>query len=501
MAADNTLELLIKLGFIGQDQADAAKAALADVKGATTAGAAADVDAAKDTDKLTTSKREMLHLLHGLPPEFRQVGYSFIQGFYNPMFVGMTVLTGLYLYAKKQLDDYNKSLDEIGQKAAQADFLPGIEAKMDVLRTGARDMQTWLGHLAQEQTGKEGIAKALADQLGLMSAIATAKGAQAKAEESLAIAKIKQGQASGRISPADADRQIAEAQAKNVADEQARKEKQQYDVIATKSLDLMGLQGFQKIFQPIAEAAKQAQIDDEAHQARLKADADSARSKMPDANKAISDAAEKLTKAEAALAGATGGNVPGFVREDAQKKVEAAQDAFEKAKNAAAQQQKILNAFGATQTPEAAASAQALKDARGRSEKLAEDNAKAIGDLTREIAEQSKTNAGVTGPERATSRAKQQTILTEGVTTEENRALADAKTLGEYAGRPRDSLSPADIAKIKAAIADRDAALADAFAMISDLAAVGGDTAQMKTELAALSREVRDVVNQLKTAH
>jgi hypothetical protein len=56
MAADNTLEILIKLGFIGADQADAAKAALARLKDETTAGAAATD---KATDSFGSSRREI----------------------------------------------------------------------------------------------------------------------------------------------------------------------------------------------------------------------------------------------------------------------------------------------------------------------------------------------------------------------------------------------------------------------------------------------------------
>ncbi len=480
--ADNVLEILIKIGLLTPENAEKARVALADVKDATKAGGAADADAAKDADKLTASKREMLHLLHGMPPEFRQVGYSFIQGFYNPMFAGMTALTGLFLYAKKQLDDYNKSLDEIGKTAAQADFLPGIEAKMEVLRNGAAAMQTWLDNLGQEQTGEEGIAKALADQLGLMSAIAGAKGAQAKAEEALAIAKIKQGEASGRISPADAERQITEAQAKAVAAEQAAKEKQQADQLGTKSLNLMGLEGIQKILQPIAEAAKQAQNEDEARIAGLKGFADSARANLPEANKKIADAAEKLTKAQEQIG--RGDPI------DALKRIRDAQDELDKARNAAAGWQKIINQYTTTQTPEAVAGAAGMKDASASAEKLAGENAKNIGDLKISIAELTKTIAGVTGPERATSRTKQQGIFTEGITAEENRANADLKTIGEFAGRPRNSLSPADIAKIKNAYLDMHDAISDASALISDLASVGGDVSQMKKDMADLKQRM-----------
>jgi hypothetical protein len=488
--ADNTLEILIKLGFIGADQAGAARAAIAGVKDETKAGGTADANAAKDTDKLTASKREMLHLLHGMPPEFRQAGYSFIQGFYNPMFAGMTALTGLFLYAKKQLDDYNKSLDEIGINAAKADFLPGIEAKMEVLRNGAADMQKWLDTLAQEQSGEEGVAKALADQLGLMLAIATVKGALAKAEEALAIAKIKQGQASGRISPADAERQITEAQAKAVADEQRAKEKQRADTLGTKSFNLMGLEGIQKIIQPIAEAAKQAQTDEDARQARLKADAGTFGPKMPVLKEASDKTAAQLEYEKRMLTRHEEGT-PGYAFQ--QGKVQEAQGQFDKAQAAIAQLQKILNAFAATQTPEAIAAATGLKDARERAVKQPDETAKAIGDLKIANAELAKNIATLTGPERAVVRAKQQTIYTEGITTEENRARADAKTLGEYAGRPSDSLSPADIAKIKAAIEDRDAALADAAAMISELAAAGEDSGQIAQFRADLREMRRDI--------
>jgi hypothetical protein len=244
----------------------------------------------------------------------------------------------------------------------------------------------------------------------------------------------------------------------------------------------MGLEGIQKILQPIAEAAKQAQNEDEARIAGLKGFADSARANLPEANKKIADAAEKLTKAQEQIG--RGDPI------DALKRIRDAQDELDKARNAAAGWQKIINQYTTTQTPEAVAGAAGMKDASASAEKLAGENAKNIGDLKISIAELTKTIAGVTGPERATSRTKQQGIFTEGITAEENRANADLKTIGEFAGRPRNSLSPADIAKIKNAYLDMHDAISDASALISDLASVGGDVSQMKKDMADLKQRM-----------
>lgn len=491
MPADNTLEILIKLGFIGADQADAARTAIADAKNATKEAGAADVDAAADAEKLNLKKREFHQLLHGLPPQLHQAGLAFTNLFYNPVFAGMLAVTAVFQIAKKHLDDYNKALDEMGKKAAEADFLPGIEAKLDVLRDGAAEMQKWLDQLDQEKSGEQGIAKALADQLGLMESLAKLKESQARADEALALAKIKEGQVSGRITPADAERQTAEVRAKAVADEQAAKEKAQRDKLATDSANLLVAEGMYKILKPIGEGAKQAQIDDEARQKQLKLDADAARAKLPDLNKAAADAAEKLGKAQRDLAANAPDVMPGGGSRTFAQIAAAAQTEYDKAQNALAQQNKILAAFAATQTPEAAAAAENLKVERERAEKLAEDQAKAIGSLKDSIAELSKTIAATTGPERAATRTKKQTLYTEGITKEEERAQADIKTIREFAGRPANSLSPADLAKIKNAIADRDAAIADAMALVRDLAAVGGDVRQARAEIETLKQQMK----------
>lgn len=107
---DKTLEILIKLGYINQDQAKAAAADLEKI-GETTE------ETGRSTEEFNVKGRAQFMLFEQINRILPGLGTTMHAAFTGPL--GPIILVGIAIAsAKKALDDYNTSLDKLGEEAA-----------------------------------------------------------------------------------------------------------------------------------------------------------------------------------------------------------------------------------------------------------------------------------------------------------------------------------------------------------------------------------------------
>jgi hypothetical protein len=94
----------------------------------------------------------------------------------------------------------NKELDKEGALAAQHDFLPAIQMKNEVLLEANEAQNEYYNKLAGIESGEYHMAGDLAAQLELHTAVRKSQQDLAEAEKNLALAKVDEEKALGRIS-------------------------------------------------------------------------------------------------------------------------------------------------------------------------------------------------------------------------------------------------------------------------------------------------------------
>ena len=142
---------------------------------------------------------------------------------------------GLFVLMKEHIKQVNKELDDMAAKNALPDFLAGIQAKTDSLRTAGDAAQDYAAKLLAVADGEHSLTAELTAQLALQKSIQEAKTAQAGAEEALALAKIKAQVGSGAITPEMGMVQSAEVKRQAIADESRAKQAAQDKELRTKN--------------------------------------------------------------------------------------------------------------------------------------------------------------------------------------------------------------------------------------------------------------------------
>ena len=94
----------------------------------------------------------------------------------------------------------NKELDKEGELAAQHDFLPAIQMKNKILLEANEAQNEYSNKLAGIESGEYHMAEDLAAQFELHVAVRKSQQDLAEAEKNLALAKVDEEKALGRIS-------------------------------------------------------------------------------------------------------------------------------------------------------------------------------------------------------------------------------------------------------------------------------------------------------------
>jgi hypothetical protein len=124
----------------------------------------------------------------------------------------------------------NKELDKIGERAAQHDFLPGIQMKNEIQLEANEAQQEYSNKEVEIENGGDHSVKGLTAQFELHAAVHTAQQDLAEAQKNLSLARVDEERTSGRISDAVAvaKKKIVEKQFildQAVAEEQFGKQK------------------------------------------------------------------------------------------------------------------------------------------------------------------------------------------------------------------------------------------------------------------------------------
>lgn len=126
--------------------------------------------------------------------------------FTNPVIFGVTAIIGLFAKAKEALGEWNKELDDMAARQAEATFLLGIEAKHAKLVELNAETAKFNDHLAHQITLQDQLNAKLETQKQLRQAEAEAAAKSAAAQDKAEIAKIN---ADTTLSPAEKAARIA----------------------------------------------------------------------------------------------------------------------------------------------------------------------------------------------------------------------------------------------------------------------------------------------------
>lgn len=171
-----------------------------------------------------THGREMHKLIHELDQILPGAGIA-LKAAFNPATLGLGATVLIIEQVKSALEEYNKKLDEIGEAAAKADLASGIQAALEVSRAAVEEQEKYLHNLQEIQRGEHGVAVEMNNQLQLIAAIAAARQAHAEADKTLALAKLKEQEVMGTITPSQAIIQKGQIEEKYVREKRAAEER------------------------------------------------------------------------------------------------------------------------------------------------------------------------------------------------------------------------------------------------------------------------------------
>jgi hypothetical protein len=346
--------------------------------------------------------REMHKLVGELDRIIPGVGLALKVAF-NPAALGIGATVLIIEQAKRALEEYNKKLDEIGEAAAKADFASGIQAALDVARDATAEQEKYLHNLHEIEKGEHGVAVQLNNQLQLIAAIEAAKQAQAEADKTLALAKLKEDQVTGRISESDAIIEKGEIEKKYMREKRAAEDRkfQEEQSVREKAVgDADGKQADLNRRQAIAEAALEKA---RAEKARATKDRDELATpeNLKKASDAAEEAARKVELAKRRLAETYVENRPEFqAKLDQALADQAAADSY--ARNLNAIKQRGIKADGTKLTP--------LELAAADAKKAAEDNAKAEAEARAKARQAQAEHDAAAGPNAGAERSSEGAI-------------------------------------------------------------------------------------------
>jgi len=217
------LDILIQLGVIGEEDVKAANDLLEQTSQNTTKFGKAGKEASEGLKLMEFHGGEFRKLVHELDAMVPGVGLA-LKAAFNPATLGLGVTVMLIERVKEALDEYNKKLDEAGEAAAKADFAESIHAAAEATRDANEEQEKYLANLHEIEKGEHGIAVELSRQLSLTAAIAAARQSAADAAHTLALAKLKEQETSGSLTPTQAALERQKVEDKYIADKRAAEE-------------------------------------------------------------------------------------------------------------------------------------------------------------------------------------------------------------------------------------------------------------------------------------
>ncbi len=199
---------------------------------------AKETEDAAESEKLFAGEGREMHKVIGEITRISPALGEALRIAMNPIGGTIAAAIGLFVLMKEHISDVEKELDEMADKAAEPDFLEGIRAKADALREAGDKAQEYAAQLDSVVEGEHSVTAELTAQLTLLAAISAARGAQSKADQSLATAKISADEARGVITPEQAIQKRAEIERKAIADEAKSRQADQDQQLAAKQAAL-----------------------------------------------------------------------------------------------------------------------------------------------------------------------------------------------------------------------------------------------------------------------
>ena len=195
--------------------------------------AGTEKEASESAEFLHKNHRQLHRLFETLPGVANTAGGVMLQAIRGP--IGPAIALGIVI--EKSVDafkEWQKSLDEAGESAAQSPFAEAIKKvgeDMEEARSKAEAYRLAIEEIAQHETS---IAQALSSQLNYMHALASAREAAAKAEEAHAKARNDRREKTGEITPEQAAINETALEIQAAKNEAARKKKEKDDEVSTK---------------------------------------------------------------------------------------------------------------------------------------------------------------------------------------------------------------------------------------------------------------------------
>ena len=491
--ADSTLDILVKLGVVGKEQVEQANRILEETKRQTTqnTGVAKEATEAikeqgEKTEGLEINQRALKMALRQINPELAQLGHALRFATEGMAFMGSIIAVALaYKAAKDALKEWNAEMDKAAEKAADPTFETGILAKKDALDKAADAADAYALKIEEILTTEQSVTQELTTQLALMEKIAAARGQAATAEEGLALARVKEREASGQINKDQAaleEEQIKRAAAKKAFAEKTEAEDKKVDTTQEALDKASALEPDLKAKQA---ADAKALAEEEARRAQTKADfGDEAyKKKKKESDDEIKAAEEKYNKAggakledlKAQLADPTltnewqKANLRQLIRQYTEESSEAKNELDQKQGNAKLLEKGRSQYLEDERTSEVVV---ALKAASEESTKKYNENTDGIKKLTDEINQLKAVIASTRTVEIQAQQARDQTIRLDyeaGVERETKKTIdTEKKIAAEPVSNATHARAVAELAAAQKQLAEMAAAITEAAKSHSD---------------------------------
>ena len=190
---DKTLKLLIDMGVIGMDDAQAANDLLAEAKTGTEKLADVEKTAAGSTEKLEINHRALHQIMHLIGKETApELGHALTGALYGP--IGIALAVGYAFEGiRNHIADTNKELDEMGKKAAEA--YASVKTNLfDAIRDEEFSTEKVDKFFKKIEDDAGNAQKAIESALKIAHELETADISKLKADEANEIAKTKADQ-------------------------------------------------------------------------------------------------------------------------------------------------------------------------------------------------------------------------------------------------------------------------------------------------------------------
>jgi hypothetical protein len=457
---------------------------------ASRANAAATAEETAATGMNATSMREVLTIIRELEAgrltrvpgslsillqQFAGIGPMLQAG----MIAGSAAAFILFDVVKGIHQEWVKIGEEIakaGERAAVPEFIQSIEKQRDAIAGAAADMQGFVDALAAAAEKETNLNAQLQQELGLLQAIERARAALTSAQKELDIARIQREESTGQITPEQAAEARAEIEKKSIAQAQQDRERAQDEDLNSRQVALKAAQDQQAGLNAQFAAASAKVQADKAHVDHVTVD--------PKALiEEIQAQEQKVSRLQGLMKG-EGSGFGGSLTQDELAEMVAARNTnlLPREESRLAMLEKQFQQFQSTQSPEAAAQRKSDEDAANKAKQQAEDNAKLIGDLTKQVTDLKAEISKVRPVEEQTAATKAATVDEQEGGRIAQQFQSDAKVISEF---DRSKLpSPELISRAAQAIQDMQGILKDHADLLKNIANLGPILSDLKSAIA-----------------